>query len=352
MQEEQRLQSPQLVPTVEVHPIKLCYSLVCHDYLEPPMSPSGAESHDGFVLVSQDESAVDTLHSLMKVAAPQKASSCVRIWSQRATIHTSRYEAIHLEDLEVPEHSSDFGATSVDMRKRQLTVGEWLSTHAGDASQAQLKMLVETRKTGLSEWPREDQEFENRVKVGDFVDAQDSSSKWYESVVREITEDTVTVHYLGWASKWDSTLKRRRNGKAVEGIMQVSAHFAGVVNALGLITNHFAIVYVFIHFQRLQEPAPLWTKTSRWRERIRVGDTVEVRDSSSLASRPRWYRGEVKEIGRPDDPVRECSSGAELEEYVFDGQEKGPLQLLGQKQQVSLSFEVQCSAQRQGEISC
>ena len=61
---------------------------------------------------------------------------------------------------------------------------------------------------------------------------------------------------------------------------------------------------------------------------------MEVRDSSSLATRPRWYRGEVKKVGRPDDAVRDCSCGAELEEYEIEGQKKGPIQLLGQTQQV------------------
>jgi hypothetical protein len=222
MQEERRLQAPRLVPAVEVHPIKLCYSVVCQEYLDPPTSPSGAESHDGFVLVSQDDSATETLQSLMKVTAPKKASSCVRIWSQRVTRHRSRFEVLHLEDLEVVDDADQItGATSVDVRKRHLTVDEWLSTHSANASQTQLKVLVETRQTFGSEWPRKALEFENCIKAGDFVDAQDSSGKWFESVVREVTEDTVTVHYLGWASKWDATLKRRRHGKGVEGIMQV-----------------------------------------------------------------------------------------------------------------------------------
>jgi hypothetical protein len=220
LQEEQRLQASRLVPAVEVHPIKMCYSVVCKEHLDPPMSPSGAESHDGFVLVSQDDSATDTLQSLMKVAAPKKASSCARIWSQRVTGQHSRYEVVHLEDLEVLEDSGQ-GTASVDVQKRHLTVNEWLSTHTANAAQTQLKVLVETRQTLGSEWARKSHEFENCIKAGDFVDAQDVSGKWFESVVRVVTEDTVTVHYLGWASKWNATLKRRRHGKVVEGIMQV-----------------------------------------------------------------------------------------------------------------------------------
>ena len=48
------------------------------------------------------------------------------------------------------------------------------------------------------------------IKVGDFVDAQDSARKWYEGIVREVTPDTVKVHYFGWGSKWDTFLPRRK----------------------------------------------------------------------------------------------------------------------------------------------
>ena len=63
---------------------------------------------------------------------------------------------------------------------------------------------------------------------------------------------------------------------------------------------------------------------------------MEVRDSSSLASRPRWYRGQIKKVGKPNDTIRQLPCGAELEEYEVEGQEKAPLLLLGQTQQVSV----------------
>ena len=44
------------------------------------------------------------------------------------------------------------------------------------------------------------------------MDAQDSAGKWYEAIVREITDDTVKVHYTGWASRWDATVRRRYDG--------------------------------------------------------------------------------------------------------------------------------------------
>ena len=50
------------------------------------------------------------------------------------------------------------------------------------------------------------------LQVGDFVDAQDVTGKWYEGVVRELTPDTVKVHYMGWSSMWDTDLPRRASG--------------------------------------------------------------------------------------------------------------------------------------------
>ena len=43
------------------------------------------------------------------------------------------------------------------------------------------------------------------------MDAQDSAGKWYESLVLEVTDNTVTVHYFGWASRWNATLRRRKD---------------------------------------------------------------------------------------------------------------------------------------------
>jgi hypothetical protein len=97
----------------------------------------------------------------------------------------------------------------------------------------------------------------------------------------------------------------------------------------------------------------LWSKSSRWRESIRVGDTIEVRDSSSLASRPKWYHGVVRLVGQPSDPIRSMQGGAELETYDFDGSahnnalspkpeinnQRMPLLILGRTQQILVQVE-------------
>lgn len=52
-------------------------------------------------------------------------------------------------------------------------------------------------------------------QVGDYVDAQDTAHKWYEAIVREITPDTVKVHFFGWGSRWDAELPRRKGSTKV-----------------------------------------------------------------------------------------------------------------------------------------
>ena len=78
---------------------------------------------------------------------------------------------------------------------------------------------------------------------------------------------------------------------------------------------------------------PLWSKTSRWRERIKTGQEVEVRQTASPVYRPKWYRATVIAIRRESDsnPL-EITGGAELEMIGDDN--KSPLKLLHRKRQV------------------
>lgn len=57
-------------------------------------------------------------------------------------------------------------------------------------------------------------------QIGDYVDAQDSTKKWYEAIVRDIKPNSVRVHYFGWGSKWDAELPRRSgSGSKVRSII-------------------------------------------------------------------------------------------------------------------------------------
>jgi len=280
-----------------------------------------------------------------KAAAPGSGAECARLWrrgpsydEREHTSPTSRasatadpgdgYEVLDVDCLaaapplrpprpprngawggQTPRSSRSVSSHSSTRSSRRdpVTVGRWLglSPSPRDGGSAAVDLIVETRPSPSAAWSRAPLQLDSRIRVGDCVDAMDSARKWYEAVVREVGEDTVKVHFVGWGGKWDTTLpRRRREGSAVP------------------------------------PPAPLWTRTSKWRERIAVGDEVEIRESTSVVMRPKWHRAVVLAVGFEGEVPREIEGGAPLELYDEDGGEgkagrKRPLLLMGRTRQVS-----------------
>jgi len=86
---------------------------------------------------------------------------------------------------------------------------------------------------------------------------------------------------------------------------------------------------------------PLWTKTAQWRNQIKVGQEVEVRESTSLVQRPKWHRATVLAVGDENDMPRELEGGAELELLdVNDVGAKIPLNLLKRRRQVCCVIDI------------
>lgn len=312
---EEQIRKQPTVPWPEIHPIKLLYRIqdatLGEDSMDARKVQHSSRQYDGFVLVSQGAGAVEALSAMIRAAAPKSSSQIVRVWSryyypwegrtrrpQNGDVKTDQTE--HFSSLELVDFEQ---MTLQDSKaKKLLTIGEWAERHSASGTERQMDCLIEIRTNMQAEWPRKADELMERVKVGDFVDAQDVAGKWYEARVEQVADESVTVHYFGWASRWNSELKRWPDSTAV----------------LGLASKLFP-------------PAPLWSQSSRWRERIRVGDIIEIRDTSSLVHRPKWYKGEVKQLGKPTDPIRSMEGGADLELY---GDNQEPLLLLDRCQQI------------------
>eukprot|EP00980_Cylindrotheca_fusiformis_P028571 scaffold22612_cov138-Cylindrotheca_fusiformis.AAC.5 len=292
LKEEEKRAAPELIPTVEVYPVKLKYTVV---------DGRNMQRNQGFVLVSERAKIYDALLSLMKVAAPNTSSSCKRVWSKRDTIGTASGDGYELVDLSLLDGKVE--KKEKDIGPPRKMVGEWLKSHFVDPRKKECEILVEVRRSN-DRWHRESLELANRIQVGDFVDAQDATGKWYESVVKEVAEDTVTVHFFGWASRWDGTVRRHRNSETAP------------------------------EFSDTLPPAPLWTHSERWRERIAEGKVVEVRDTSSRADRPKWHEGIVKRIGLQRTVMKKVTGGAEVELHRGKNGEKKPLLLLNRVQQI------------------
>jgi ubiquitin carboxyl-terminal hydrolase 8 len=312
LREEQQVHEPKMEAAVEVHPVKLLYRAEDESSSTAPVQ--------GFVLVSRDTVIADALAALLRAVAPDKTTECVRVWSRRdypvRNESTKKKTATALGDgFELFDYATLVSTRSSRTDNHQLsrmTVAEWVKRHHTDESIQNVDLLIETRRSVNAPWPRAGLELSERLQVGDYVDAQDVAGNWYEAVVREVKADTVTVHYIGWSSRWDARLRRRRQTKDLEGVNQ-----------------------------KVEVPTPLWSNTRRWREHICVGDIIEVRDSSSLVHRPKWYKGEVKKVGRFNDPVRDTTGGASLEQYAVTGapNEHEPLVLFHRIQQVLVEVE-------------
>jgi len=304
LKEQERLAPPQMVPSVELYPIKLNYRIV------DSSTTSIDTKSTGFVLVSRRTKVYDALQDLLKATAPETSSSCKRLWSFRgsskgspATKIGDGYEVVDMESLDgklvsVKKKGDKTNDPPPAKTIPSLLVGEWIRTHGKHRQQLhntfsdedelkELNILVEIKHPNKI-WPRKKLQFENRVQVGDFVDAQDIAGKWFEAIVKEVTEYTVTVHYIGWASRWNTMLRKSKQTSE-------ECELAKKINP------------------RLQPIAPLWTYCRRWREGIATGTLLEVRDSMSKANRPKWYKGVVKKVGSVRGSCKSIEGGAELE---------------------------------------
>jgi ubiquitin carboxyl-terminal hydrolase 8 len=272
---------PSMTPKVEIYPQKFNFKVVVSPQEEESASSRGAS----FLMASKTCQILDVLNAVMKTVAPQKASPCVRLWCKHqalrqdgktnATLAGDGYELIDLENFQGKMDRPD-----ITKEKSEMTVKEWVARRGGVSD-----LIVETRINNKTDWARESFELEYRVQVGDFVDAQDSTGKWYEAIVRDVSEDIVTVHYAGWATRWNGKIQRHPNGPKD--------------------VDHAAKCVVPI--------APLWTHTTRWREGIEMGHQLEIRDSTSNVLQPKWFRGTVVKVGRKGGTPKDLYDGAMLE---------------------------------------
>lgn len=301
---------------------------------------------DGFCLVSRDAPAVAVVAALQRMAAPRQASQSVRTWTKWEYHHNcgtnsknsvagaaaaagaaafDGYELVDMDILaeELPAEMPPPGG-EVPGRPPQAALvrsaGAWLDQHHAGPDVKELQVLVETRRTDHTPWPRAPYELANRVRAGDLVDAQDVAGQWYEAVVLAVHDETVLVHYAGWASRWDAKAQRGRS--SVSGEVESPP---GVARGRKI----------------KAAPAPLWSQSGRWRERLQIGDAVEVRDSSSIVERPKWYSGIVVHVGGRHDTPRPLAGGATLEMHcvLTEGETPKPLLLLGRTQQILVEVE-------------
>ena len=222
--------------TVEVFPVEFKYRLSAttddtNNGNRPKRSDPSKHSHEGMALASRTSSISTVLRDLQRAAAPHRPDTCVRIWKKsvcaQATKDGDGYDLLDVTSLcaaplirsPVKNPKSSLNKSKQPEPIDSLTIEQWLGMEPLTAQSAKqqsynpgqvIEVLIEVRSTPTSKWDRESFQLENRINVGDYVDAQDSAKKWYEAIVREVKTDTIKVHYFGWGSKWDTELPRRK----------------------------------------------------------------------------------------------------------------------------------------------
>ena len=101
--------------------------------------------------------------------------------------------------------------------------------------------------------------------------------------------------------------------------------------------------------QSVNPPRPPWSHTERRRESIATGDPLEIRESNSPSTKPKWYHGCVQQVGKPTDRPQKLVGCAELERNEVFGKnghtQRRSLLLLMRTQQIL----VEVPQERQGQ---
>ena len=381
-------------PAVEVHPIRISYTIVSPESQLSPHEPEESPSAHGFVLISSQVPAHAALRLVLRSALPAKSTQCKRIWypsygnssrhskggrddesnadgngqSSSTGVFPTRngngYDVLDLDAMiPLPSTPAKSQTNTAALATRAVTSGrtngavaaasaaaaaaatqlpseslsQWMrlrttcsdSASPSSSSPTTIHLLIETRPAPKTQeeanvWPRTELELSHRLVPGDFVDAQDNTRTWYEAQIREVHGDKVKVHYFGWASRWDGWIRRYPAEKDVSG-KETSTMPKGCMRGVSA-------------------PAPLHSRTQPWRGLVKVGDEIEVRDVSSLPSRPKWFRGVVSYVA-PVNVISEIEGGAELVQFDVlnaDGsksEETRPLLLLDRTQQILVEVE-------------
>jgi len=265
LQDEQSSNDGEL--QVEMRPIKMEYVFV-HE--TTTTNNNNNNNSMPYILVSRHAQVLDVFWSLLQLTL--YAKDCIRLW--------------------IPTPLGDMALVSDVQLSTQTTLGEWSESLLLDNNKC-IRVELETREHAGIPWERKT--LCETLSVGDRIDAQDVTGKWFEAVVQSIEYDDkdeeplqALIHYMGWASKWNAYIPLQPN----------------------------------VNQQRLSPPAPLWTHSTSWRENLKAGDRIEIRDTSSLVTRPKWYTGIVVKVdvnGR-----HTVAGGAAIER----DQDKQPLRLL------------------------
>jgi hypothetical protein len=113
-------------------------------------------------------------------------------------------ELIRYDETKLKEHEMKLKEHESKLKEHEARVKEYesiLKKHESTVKEYETK--VKEYESKLNDCVT----FEN-VKVGDIVDARDESRMWYVSKIVAKTAKSVTVHFFGWKSSVDETIRK------------------------------------------------------------------------------------------------------------------------------------------------
>jgi hypothetical protein len=289
---------------IELYPIRCFYSIVDASGKLSNENTERYHKWKGFMLLSSTLDAKEAIASIITCVAPGRKRECKRCWDLQCHLNATnlgdRYELI---DSFWPNNVRYISAKG---RSDTFCVGQWAKVQSEIHQLPNtLHLLIETRSSPSVPWVREDLVLENRIRNGDFVDAMSLSGKYHEAMAIKVTDKSIKVHFLGLGRKFDRIIPRK----------------APVQNSSQIL--------------------PLWSQTRQWRDELKVGDEVEVREAASLIQRPKWYPAIIKFVGKEDENIQETSGGADLDVFDIGGNGVNhPILLLNRSQQVSKGYTI------------
>ena len=106
-------------------------------------------------------------------------------------------------------------------------------------------------------------EWQHQLRVGDRIDARDTDGRWFESIVVEVHQFTIKVHYKAWSTKYD----------------RLESYLSDAIQ-------------------------PMYTMVPNWRPQLVPGDLIEIK---GVPFPPTWYIGVI--VNRDETGLLEVRYG-------------------------------------------
>uniref|UniRef100_A0A6S8CHP7 Uncharacterized protein n=1 Tax=Aureoumbra lagunensis TaxID=44058 RepID=A0A6S8CHP7_9STRA len=256
------------VPHLEIHFIRVEVRLVIQDSGEPDSALSSSNHKNTIIELSRLDTIEQGWLSIVKATGMKEImNTAVRVWVKPA-------ERDHFVPATGGLHDEAFWRRTKSILDAEKDIESWSMIDTSSNMNQTLNSLlseglrwgalVECKiggKTSRYAWPRDalKHRWRLRIKSGDIIDAKDSEGRWFDSVVRQVKEVQIHVHFRGWAARWDTWVDRFDEDSI----------------------------------------QPLFTHTTNWRK-FKKGDACEIR--SEEEKRALWYEARVLEVYPSDDP--------------------------------------------------